>query len=90
MTVAETSCWTCGAEIAPQVWRLAPREPEPNGHLRVCVDCHDTIDFLGGDRPLRIANMIRFAAGIPTVAPLHSGHAIAADEPRANGREGQS
>lgn len=58
-------CWTCGTEMDLAVWQGAPREPAPWSSLRTCGDCFYVIDGLAD--PLQVMNMIRCAAGVPTV-----------------------
>lgn len=61
------TCWTCGAEMSPETYQRAPREgADPT--RRTCVTCFDLVHACPD--PLAVMNMIRHAAGIPTVAPL--------------------
>lgn len=55
-------CWTCGTPMDPARWAEAPREPS-NDALRVCVDCHVAVE--SAPDPRRVANMVRYVAGLP-------------------------
>lgn len=61
-------CWTCGTAMPEDAYRMAPREPEPHEDKRTCEACHYAVEF--HDNALQLMNMVRYAAGLPTIACL--------------------